>query len=287
TLMVVSLMQYVTVQELQAQWALKKAPLMTRWASKVDPKNPLPEYPRPQLARKEWKSLNGIWEIKDGKHDQSPKFEGANIQQILVPFPVESAISGVMKHFDRLWYRRKFTIPKNWSGKNIRINFGAVDWESEVFVNGKSQGVRKRRSADFPAAGLRWQIAYQEGKNTIKVIAKKGKTVVTDEIVQEYQTAKWGKPAKFVLENLGEENGIATLQVKLLDSNNILCLDSEKFVSFGLIGDGKLIDNQGTSTGSRRVGVYNGRAIIRIKTNNAKNTVTAKVDGLPAAFINF
>jgi len=157
--------------------------------------------------------------------------------------------------------------------------------EAELFVNGKSQGVKKRRSADFPAAGLRWQVSYQEGINHIKVNAKKGKTIVTDEITQEYQTAKWGKPAKLVFEKLKEEDGVATVQVKLLDSNDVLCLDAEDFVSFGLIGDGQLIDNQGTSSGSRRVGVYNGRAIIRIKTNGGKSVASVKSDGLPSSFL--
>jgi len=159
--------------------------------------------------------------------------------------------------------------------------------EAELFVNGKSYGVKKRKSANFPAAGLRWQVQYQEGKNQIKVIARKGKSIVTDEIEQEYQTAKWGKPAKITLEKIGEENGIVTLQAKLFDANNVLCLDAANFVSFALIGDGKLIENQGTSTGSRRVGAYNGRAIIRVQTNAGKNIVSVKSEGMPTAFVEF
>ncbi|RXF72387.1 glycoside hydrolase family 2 protein [Arcticibacter tournemirensis] len=124
-------------------WALKQAPLMTKWAAQVDPKNPLPEYPRPQMVRKDWMNLNGIWQFQPGvSGDVAPV--GKDLQEsILVPYPVESAISGVMKHHERIWYRRTFTIPSQWKGQRIMLNFGAVDWESEVFVNGKSVGVHR------------------------------------------------------------------------------------------------------------------------------------------------
>ncbi|HMI01304.1 MAG TPA: glycoside hydrolase family 2 TIM barrel-domain containing protein, partial [Pedobacter sp.] len=158
--------------------------------------------------------------------------------------------------------------------------------EAELFVNGKSQGAKKRVSKDFPAAGLRWQVQYAEGKNQIRVVAKKGKTVVEDEIEQDYQTAKWSKPAKMVLEKIKEENGTSTIQVKLLDANGVLCLDALNFVSFSLIGDGELIADQGTSSGSRRVGVYNGRATIRIKTNGGKSMASVKSEGLPTVFLS-
>jgi hypothetical protein len=124
-------------------WALKKAPLMTKWAKQVDPQKPLPEYPRPQLVRKNWMNLNGIWQFQPGlASDRAPIGKGLS-GSILVPYPVESAISGVMKHHDRIWYRRSFTVPSGWNGQRIRLNFGAVDWESEVLVNGKRVGVHR------------------------------------------------------------------------------------------------------------------------------------------------
>ena len=158
--------------------------------------------------------------------------------------------------------------------------------EAELFVNGKSYGVKKRNSQDFPAAGLRWNVVFNKGANSINVVAKKGKEVVKDEISLQYQTEKWGKPAKLLMEKLNEENGVATIGVKLLDNKNIQCLDGTNFIRFGLTGDGELIDDQGTSSGSRYVQLYNGRAIIRMQTKNGKSIVSAKVDGLPTAFLN-
>ncbi|PYF71585.1 beta-galactosidase [Pedobacter nutrimenti] len=158
--------------------------------------------------------------------------------------------------------------------------------EAELFVNGKSYGVKKRNSQNFPAAGLRWQVAMNQGQYTFKVVARKGKVTVTDEIVQEYQSQKWAKPAKLVLEKLEEKEGIATIQVKALDAAGLICLDAINLVEFSLTGDGKLIQDQGTSTGSRKVQLYNGRALIRLKTNGGKSIAGVKSAGLPTVFVN-
>ncbi|MDB5157600.1 MAG: glycoside hydrolase family 2 [Mucilaginibacter sp.] len=123
-------------------WELKTAPLMSKFAKDVNPDHILPEYPRPQLVRKEWLNLNGIWQYQPGSAgDALPS--GKLTKTILVPFPVESALSGVREHHDRLWYRRSFTVPSGWKGKHVILHFGAVDFESEVFVNGKSFGLHK------------------------------------------------------------------------------------------------------------------------------------------------
>jgi beta-galactosidase len=158
--------------------------------------------------------------------------------------------------------------------------------EAELFVNGKSYGVKKRNSQNFPAAGLRWQVPMVKGKYTLKVVAKKGKTRVTDQIEQEYQSDKWSKPTKLVLQKADEKDGIGTLEVKAFDSKGILCLDAINLVEFSLTGDGSLIQDQGTSTGSRKVQLYNGRAIIRVKTNAGKSVASVKSAGLPTAFVN-
>ena len=123
---------------MQAEWKPADGPLMTRWAKEVTPDNVHKEYPRPQMVRKEWLNLNGLWEyaIRPKDEPQPQTFDG----QILVPFPVESALSGVMKRVgkdNRLWYRHAFEIPSKWAKKRVLLHFGAVDWETRVWVNGK------------------------------------------------------------------------------------------------------------------------------------------------------
>jgi len=114
---------------------------MTRWAKHVSPENALPEYPRPPLARADWLNLNGLWDyaILDQAGSKPPAWDG----QILVPYPVESALSGVMKRVtenQRLWYRRTFRVPEGWQGRRLRLNFGAVDWDATVWINGQEVG---------------------------------------------------------------------------------------------------------------------------------------------------
>jgi len=117
-----------------AEWQPASGPLKSRWAKDVSPANALPEYPRPQMVRKDWLNLNGLWDIKLGDGAES---------KILVPFAIESALSGVMKHVDRVTYRRSFEIPKGWSGQQVLLHFGAVDWETKVTLNGKELGVHR------------------------------------------------------------------------------------------------------------------------------------------------
>lgn len=124
-------------------WQMKQAPLMTSFSNDIDPNNVLPEYPRPQMVRDQWMNLNGIWQFQPGTSQQEAVPQGDLSNSILVPFPVESAISGIMEHHPRLWYKRKFTIPENWQGKRILIHFGAVDYEAQVFVNGASVGTHR------------------------------------------------------------------------------------------------------------------------------------------------
>ena len=118
------------------EWAPAGDRIRTRWAEEVSPANVHKEYPRPQMVRPDWKSLNGLWEYSiTGKGDPLPEtFEG----RILVPFAVESSLSGVgreLKADDALWYRTTFKVPGNWKGKRLMLNFEAVDWRADVFVN--------------------------------------------------------------------------------------------------------------------------------------------------------
>ncbi len=125
-------------------WKPKQAALMTRWAKDVDPAKTLPEYPRPQMTREKWQNLNGLWDyaIRPKGETQPAKFDG----EILVPFPAESALSGVMQKVgadNRLWYHRAFEIPADWAGQKVLLHFGAVDWETTVWVNGKQVGTHR------------------------------------------------------------------------------------------------------------------------------------------------
>src|SRR4051812_28009660 len=109
-----------------ADWQPAQGPLFTRWAKDVTPDKVHPEYPRPQLVRPEWQNLNGLWQLAFAKPQEEPPVGKDLPGQILVPFPVESALSGVMKHADRLWYRRTFTVPEKWHGERVFLHFGAV-----------------------------------------------------------------------------------------------------------------------------------------------------------------
>ncbi|KAB2641736.1 MAG: glycoside hydrolase family 2 [Verrucomicrobia bacterium] len=117
-----------------AEWQPAVGPLQTRWAKDVSPEKVLPEYPRPQMVRKDWQNLNGLWDIK---------LDDGTETRILVPFPVESALSGVMKHSERLTYHRSFEIPKSWAGQQVLLHFGAVDWQTKVSLNGKELGIHR------------------------------------------------------------------------------------------------------------------------------------------------
>jgi hypothetical protein len=122
---------------------MQQAPIMTDWAQLVDTNAPLPEYPRPQMVRTDWLNLNGIWQFQPGATNQPVPTNQTLTNEILVPFPMESALSGVMQHYEHSWYRRTFIVPPAWSGKRILLHLDAVDWESEVFINGTSVGTHQ------------------------------------------------------------------------------------------------------------------------------------------------
>ena len=118
------------------EWAPKGDKIKTKWAEKIDPKNVWPEYPRPQLERKDWLNLNGPWSysIREPDFLKPEKHDG----QILVPFSLESSLSGVMKGINDkqvIWYEKEFEIPKDWKGKTILLHFGAVDWKCTLYIN--------------------------------------------------------------------------------------------------------------------------------------------------------
>ena len=145
-------------------------------------------------------------------------------------------------------------------------------------------GTKKRNGQDFPAAGLRWAVKFKEGENNFRVVAHHGSTEIVDEITLLYQTAKWDKPAELALREVARKGDIVTIEAKLFDAKGVQCLDNRQRVRFGLAGDGLLLDNLGTSTGSREVELYNGRALISLKTNGGTSQISVASKGIPTAF---
>ncbi|MDR2388601.1 MAG: beta-galactosidase, partial [Tannerellaceae bacterium] len=174
---------------LQAQWKPVGDKIKTSWATEVNPTNVLPEYPRPLLQRGEWTNLNGLWEyaVTPRGTAEPAAFDG----QILVPFAIESSLSGVQKEVGdnhELWYKREFTIPANWKNKHVKLNFGAVDWLADVFVNdilvGSHQGGYTPFSFDvtpFLNGKSKHKLAVRVWDPTNKGHQPRGKQVVSPE----------------------------------------------------------------------------------------------------------
>nr|MDT0253817.1 hypothetical protein [Endozoicomonas sp.] len=126
-------------------WQLPECQLKTRWSKDINPRAPLPEYPRPQLTRDRWVNLNGLWSfnVVPEATVSVTEFPG----KILVPYAIESALSGVQRPLfagENLWYQRTFSVPSDWDGEErIVLHFGAVDWQTTVLVNGVEQGVHQ------------------------------------------------------------------------------------------------------------------------------------------------
>ncbi|KQX61217.1 glycoside hydrolase family 2 [Streptomyces sp. Root1310] len=122
-------------------WTPKPSPMTTPWTNQVPTDTPLPEYPRPQLTRPDWANLNGIWDFAVTSADAGRP--ASFTEQIRVPFVAESALSGIQRKItqnDKLWYKRTFTVPPNWNGRRVQLNFGAGDWRTTVWVNDRQAG---------------------------------------------------------------------------------------------------------------------------------------------------
>ena len=154
--------------------------IKTEWAEKINPQNPLPAYPRPLMVRKDWKNLNGLWKYAITPDDAlNPEtYDG----EILVPFPLESSLSGVMRKLEKneiLWYRRTFSVPSAWRGNDVIIHFGAVDFLATVYVNGKK--------------AVQHQGGYTEFSANITSLLKEGDNTLTVKV--EDPTDDWSQPA--------------------------------------------------------------------------------------------
>lgn len=139
---------------------------MTKWAEEINPDNVLSEYPRPQMVRSDWQNLNGMWNYAIAPCGKKPQaWDG----EILVPFAVESSLSGVGKRVGKdneLWYSRTFTVPAAWSKQNILLHFGAVDWKADVWVNGVSIG---SHTGGYAAFSFDITPALKKGENEVVV----------------------------------------------------------------------------------------------------------------------
>lgn len=150
-----------------AQWQPVGEKIKTRWSSQIDVNNVLPEYPRPLMERSEWMNLNGLWNyaiLPVGKPAPSA-FDG----KILVPFAVESSLSGVQKNVGKaneLWYEREFTIPSKWKNNRVLLHFGAVDWKTDVWVNDVKVG---RHTGGYTPFSFEITTALKNGSNKLIV----------------------------------------------------------------------------------------------------------------------
>ena len=185
-------------------------------------------------------------------------------------------------------------------GHNMPVRWGKADEEKlikvysnceqvELFLNGKSLGIKKRNSQNFPAAGLRWNSLLLSGKNIIKAIGSKGKgkdkITIEDEISFDYETRPIGEEAIIKTYVTEADNDHVWINAELRDNNDVLCLESNKFIRFESVGDGKLLKNLGTSSGSAKVQMYNGRARIKLAKNKGESIVAVKSEGLKSVFV--
>lgn len=157
--------------------------------------------------------------------------------------------------------------------------------KAELFVNGVSQGVKERDPQNYPAAGLRWNTQFKSGENQLRVVAHKGKEEVIDQIDFIYQTERYGAPTNLKLEEVAREGDIVTVEAKIYDEKGVFCPDATNFIEFGCAGAAELIDNLGTITGSRKLQLYNGRAVISIKMKGDKAVASVTSDGIDSAFV--
>ena len=136
------------------EWHRQNPPLSTPWTQLVGPNNALPEYPRPQMARAPWMNLNGVWDYTGRPQTAAlpaPPPAKEYHERILVPYPTESALSGIQRHDDQMWYHKVFELPTSWRGRHVLLHFGAVDQLATVWVNGKQVAHHEGGYTEFSA----------------------------------------------------------------------------------------------------------------------------------------
>ena len=210
------------------KWSPKGAKIKTKWGPKLNPEKVWQEYPRPQLERKEWLNLNGPWlySIRKTSWTKPKRYDG----KILIPFPIESSLSGVMKRLSEnqtLWYEKTINIPANWTNKNILLHFGAVDWKCELYLNGFNIGEHTGGYTSFYFDITKY-LRKENNKLVLKVIDKTeksyqpaGKQNTTTKgiwytpISGIWQTV-WLEPVdKYYIENIKLNNDFDNKEIKI------------------------------------------------------------------------
>ncbi|WP_069661056.1 glycoside hydrolase family 2 protein [Arcticibacter eurypsychrophilus] len=235
----VSLILSTSVQAQRADWKPVSGKIQTAWAEKVDPSSTLPEYPRPQLVRPNWKNLNGLWDYAILPKDKvQPKtFEG----KILVPFAVESSLSGVGRRVGKdsiLWYNTTITLPSTMKNKKVLLHFGGVDWETTVYVNGKKAGMHQGGNDPFSfditgllKGGSRQQISIRVWDPTDEGPQPRGKQVRKPEGI--WYTPVTGIWQTVWVEAVAETYVQSTKQLPDIDNQTLTFLSDVKNLKAG------------------------------------------------------
>ncbi len=156
----------------------------------------------------------------------------------------------------------------------------------ELLLNGMSQGTKRRNIQEFPAAGLHWLVKFKPGENRLSAVGHIKTATVEDALLVQYQTEKWGLAARIEIREIARDGKSVRVEARLVDNEGTPCLNSRDRVWFGITGDGTLLDNLGTSTGSRCVELYNGRAEIGLLRNSGSSVVSVRCRSLPTAFLS-
>ena len=156
--------------------------------------------------------------------------------------------------------------------------------EVELFLNGKSQGSKRRNVQDFPATGFHWNVQYVAGLNELVAVGKSNGITLSDTIRQSFVNQEWGTPEKLELQEVPVDDHSSWIVARLTDGEGNLCLDAKNRVEFGVTGDASLIDNLGTPAGSRKVETSNGTARIKIRFDQRNWVASVKASAIKAAF---